>query len=151
MIVLGQEPAATVRYLATLRDGLSAGKLPVWEGGLSPVLDLDLVCHLPPPTNHPEWTARFRPGLCYYRHGPGFVEVKDTRTPATAARFVIDDPDLLSCFLRCLNPTPIAGLGPADTEAVEALVDERLVLRFDDTLLTLPHRMTRWPIPAMAS
>jgi len=118
-------------------------------------LDADDLYHLPPPRQDGSadervlrWQAAFRPGLCYYRTGPGFVEVRDVRRPADAARLTIDDQLLISVFTTCLSPTAAADLDADSLAAAETLLAERLLLRFADVLLTAPYRMRRWPIPA---
>ncbi|WP_220447522.1 DUF5825 family protein [Nonomuraea diastatica] len=85
-----------------------------------------------------------------YRRGPGFLQVKDMRDPAAAARMIIDDGALGSAFTHCLRPRRLPDLGAAERDAVDVLIDERLVLRCGDLVVTLPNRMRRWPVPAMS-
>ncbi|MDF5754395.1 DUF5825 family protein [Spongiactinospora sp. TRM90649] len=137
--------------VAWLRDGLSDGDTPRWRVAGLPEAQVPLLLHLPPPESadgpHDRWRSGFRLGLCYYRRGPGFVQVKDVREPERSASFVLDVPELVEVFLRCLRPTRAADVDP---DAAGALLDERLLLRLGDRLVTLPYHMRRWPVPAMA-
>ncbi|MEO3792995.1 DUF5825 family protein [Nonomuraea sp. B10E15] len=161
-ITLGERPEETVAFIAVLRDNLERGTVVDWTGGVRPGFDTAPLLHLPPPRRPVPaagqegsagldvWRSRFRIGLCYYRRGPGFLQVKDMRDPAAAARMIIDDGALGSAFTRCLRPRRLPGLGTDERDAVDVLIDERLVLRCGDLVVTLPHRMRRWPVPAMA-
>jgi Family of unknown function (DUF5825) len=83
--------------------------------------------------------------------GPGFVQVKDIRESATAARLSIDQDPLIQAFLRCLRPVRLTEVSRTERAALEQLLAERLLLRFDDIVTTAPYRMLRWPIPARFS
>lgn len=152
-IVLGQDTDQTLAAVAMLRDGLTQGTLLEWHGELASTTSLDLVCHLPPPQGsaelHARWRARFRPGLCYFRRGPGFLQVKDSRAGDVSVNLVIDDPLLVDVLIRCLSPTRITSLTTAERAAVDTLADEQLLLSLGDQVVTLPHRMRRWPVPAL--
>jgi len=134
---------------------MGEGVVEQWAGSVPDYLDADDLCHLPPPFHDGFagervvlWEAAFRPGLCYYRAGPGFLEVRDVRRPADAARLTIDDHLLISVFTACLSPTAVVDLDASSLAAAETLLAERLLLRFDGVLLTAPYRMRRWPVPA---
>jgi uncharacterized protein DUF5825 len=43
------------------------------------------------PADGEEWRSAYHPGKCFYRRGPGFLEVRDRRS-GELSRFVIDDP-----------------------------------------------------------
>ncbi|XRQ15868.1 DUF5825 family protein [Actinomadura welshii] len=150
---LGLRPVQTARFIAWLRDRLSEGIVARWHGRVTPALLDPALHHLPPPRGaDPEtrdWRSRFRLGLCYYRQGPGFIQIKDVRDPAGSAAFVLDDPLLVRTFTRCLVPRSAADADAGETEAIDALVAERLLLRLDDLVVTLPSRMRRWPVPAL--
>lgn len=144
-------PGAAVEAVAWLRDSLSEGHVPTWRASELPTAQMPLLVHLPPPETgggeYNQWRSAFRRGLCYYRRGPGFVQVKDVREPGRSASFVLDVPEVIEVFLRCLRPTPVAEVDP---DAAEALLEERLMLCVEDQLVTLPYHMRRWPVPAMA-
>lgn len=150
-LAAGAEPAAL--FAAWLRDRLSIGVVEPWSGEIPAALDTRPLHHLPPPRDTPDpraelWRSAFRPGLCYYRMGPGFIQVKDIREPAEAARLTIDRGSLIEAFLRCLRPVRLTEAGRAERAALDQLLAERLLLRFGDIVTTAPCRMLRWPIPA---
>lgn len=153
-LVRWDEPTAALQVIADVRDAMSAGRILGWRAETIPPAAAPLLWHLPPPSGVGQelrdWRARFRAGLCYYRRGPGFVQVKDVREPDDAAGIVLDQPAVLGVFSRCLRPTSLADLDPAEGDAAEALLAERLLLRIADEVLVLPYRMRRWPVPAMA-
>lgn len=151
MLTAGAEPAAL--FAAWLRDRLSAGVVEPWAGEIPAALDTRPLHHLPPPRDSPDprvklWRSVFRPGLCYYRMGPGFVQVKDIREPAAAARLSIGQESLIQAFLCCLHPVRLTEVSRTERAALDQLLAERLLLRFDDIVTTAPYRMLRWPIPA---
>jgi hypothetical protein len=76
--------------------------------------------------------------------------MKDVRIAASAARYTIDDPVLVSTFLRCQEPASVNALTDEQREAVGLLHAERLVLRIADVVVGLPIRMLHWPIPSTA-
>ena len=115
---------------------------------------MSLLYHLAPPvdggTSLDAWRARHRPGLCYYRRGPGFVNVKDVRSDATAARFSIDVGDERDDPIAVLEGVcRVDELSAPTRSLLEELDRERLSLRLEDSATLLPYRMRRWPIPAL--
>jgi hypothetical protein len=150
-------PGATLEFIAWLRDQQSQAVDVSWSAVVVPRFDVTPLVHLCPPgpgapVEEPgevrRWRAAHRPGMCYYRLGPGFIQVKDLRQAETAARYLLDEPPLVNAFLRCLRPCAMGDLDPAAGRAVEALVAERLLLRLGDRVTTLPSRMRRWPVPS---
>ncbi|MGW1657407.1 RiPP maturation radical SAM C-methyltransferase [Streptomyces atratus] len=113
-----------------------------------------LLRHLPAPGPLPGeppelavWRNRHAYGQLYHRRGPDFVTVMDRREPSAAARFTIEDPDLLATFLTVLDATPVAGLSAIGREAVGLLAAERLAWVTDGWVVALPPRIRRWPVP----
>jgi hypothetical protein len=150
-------PRATLEFVAWLRDQQTQATDVSWSTDIDPRLDASLLFHLfPPEPRSPaaeadesgRWRAGYRPGMCYYRLGPGFIQVKDVRRAETAARFLLDEPPLVNAFIRCLRPCNLNDIEPAEGRVVLALVSERLLLRLGDWVTTLPSRMRRWPIPS---
>lgn len=144
-----------------LRRQLENGIAGPWAETLPGALDTRLLHHLPPPAvpsgAEPQsadprlepWRAAFRLGLCYYRHGPGFIQVKDVREPRAAARITIDQAPLIDAFLRCgEQPVHLASQAGDDQAALEVLLREGLLLQFGPFVTTAPYRMRCWPIPA---
>ena len=172
---LGGDPEATTRAVALLRDLTPTGRRVRWRGRVAGPIDLSLLHHLPPPTDLDRdgtaatgsagdgsagdagaadigqaveaWVRSHGFGSCYYRMGPGFLQVKDARDPARPVRTVLDDAELIETFTTCLTPTPARHL---DAAALGDLVRRRLVLLADGVAVTLPYRLTRWPVPFLA-
>jgi Family of unknown function (DUF5825) len=143
----------TATAVALLRDCATAALRVRWRAGPESGLDLSLLHHLPPPAGPPapaldRWRRAYRYGSCHFRLGPGFVQVKDARDPAgLPVVLVADHPDLIATFLRCQDPTPLDALDATGRTAVDLLLEERLLLLAGGVVLTLPHRMRRWPVP----
>ncbi|MFC5751499.1 DUF5825 family protein [Actinomadura rugatobispora] len=155
---LGGDPAATTQAVALLRDLAPTGQHVDWRGRVTGPIDLSLLHHLPPPaelehgpgdgTDAKEaWARSHDFGSCYYRMGPGFLQVKDVRNPSSPTQTVLDDPELIDAFTTCLTPTRVRALQAA---ALRDLVRRRLLLLVDDLAVTLPYRLTRWPVPFFA-
>jgi hypothetical protein len=149
---LGGRPEPTLRFIGLLRDRLSGGVVTQWRGELVDTIDVTALHHLPPPTGADpridEWRAAFRVGLCYFRKGPAFIQIKDVRNADASANFILDDPALVDAFTHYLQPRSLARLEPAEREATDTLLAEGLLLRMGDHATTLPYRMSRWPVPA---
>jgi hypothetical protein len=161
---LGGDPVATTQAVALLRDLAPTGQRVDWRGRVTGPIDLSLLHHLPPPielehehapTDHPNngtgakdaWSRSHDFGSCYYRRGPGFLQVKDVRNPSSPAQTVLERPELIDVFTTCLAPTPVRHL---EAPAVRDLVHRRLLLLVDDLAVTLPYRLARWPVPFFA-
>jgi len=161
---IGNDPDGTAALLRLLRECDADGVRVVWTARRACGFDTSALHHLPPPYRPFEtrsgtpaaeppdpallaWRAAYRRGNCHFRHGPGFVLVKDARDPANVARFTLDHPDLVAAFTHCLEPTRRADLDARAREAMDLLIGERLAIDLDGVVLTLPVRMRRWPIP----
>jgi len=151
--------AACAPLVILLRELQSVGAAVRWHGDVEDDLDPNDLVHLPPPEPSATgsasdqspavrgWGLRHEYGLFYYRHGPGFVSVVDRRRPAEAQRYVIHDPDMLDVLHAGENGESVTPhRGPAWEAAMNTLLEERMVLLFGDTLVTLPGRMRRWPV-----
>jgi hypothetical protein len=154
VVELGGDPARTAAAVAALRDHESARTTRRWRGRLAGSLDLGLLHHLTPPdelqgaaAQAGQWRRRYSYASCYYRQGPGFILVKDRRDPSRAARFVLDEADMIALFTRCLAPTSVRDMSARERDLVQDLQDERLLLRCKDIAVVLPIRMRRWPVP----
>jgi hypothetical protein len=153
---LGADALATMTFIAFLQTCIAEGVEVRWSARVtSGALDTAALHHLWPPTAiaglPPEqaetWRATFRYGLCYFRRGPDFLLLKDSRNADGQVHLVIDHPDLVATFLAGCAPLHQSALTATQREAVGVLSQENLVYRLDDLLLTLPTRMRRWPMP----
>jgi hypothetical protein len=152
---LGDRADESVRFIAFLRDAYGEG-LPVrWVGCVDAEI-AGLISHLPPPQRScaeasvAAWREAHVFGLAYWRQGPSFIMVKDTRPARAAARFLIYDEITRDAFLFARQPRVLVGVAPDVEQAIDSLVQEGLVLRIGTWVTVLPYRMRRWPIPAFA-
>ena len=157
-IRLGEEtPDTSLDFLRFLRDALSHGLRVRWHGRFGAGLPVRAVSHLIPPAGGASlalnpavaaWRQRFTYGRCYWRAGPGFVQVSDARAGRAAADWTIVDPVAVELFTRLMQPTALAECcgDPAAARALADLRDKALVLQLGDRLLSLPYRMRHWPI-----
>lgn len=161
-VVDGSNPAI-LDFLAFLRDSTGTGVKLLWQH-LSQSYPSDSVLasdfyHLFPPTaerpernakEHLDWSSSFRYGDLYYRRGPGFVSVI-RNTEGRPARYVIDDPVELRVFMGALEPAVVTDLakGSGEYAALRALQAEGLIAVNSGRCVTLPYRMSRWPIPML--
>ncbi|MFF7656446.1 DUF5825 family protein [Streptomyces sp. NPDC007983] len=154
----GRETAEAVRFLRECQShALQVNWIAVAENRTQ--VDFRLLWHLPAALSGSDgvelddlagWRERHAYGLFYYRQGPGFITVKDCRTPGETNRYTLEHPDLLAVFVRCLEPMPWGAFGSAEREAVELLEEERVMLVSGDWVVTLPPRLRHWPVPAEA-
>jgi hypothetical protein len=155
-----QEEAAALEVIR-LRRQMTLGTAEPWAAALPAGFDTRLLHHLPPPpapaSPGPQgddpgltlWRSAFRPGLCYHRRGPGFVQVKDVRDARSAAWITLDQEPLIEAFLRCCDqPVSLAGQDGNDRAALEVLLRENLLLQFGELVTAAPYHMKYWPIPA---
>lgn len=153
---------ATLSFVRFLREATSAGVWVRWSGTVDPDLDTELLCHLPPPSSDSAgsgltestagtaWRAGHEAGLCYYRLGPGFVQVTDRRPGAPPRQVVLNAQPRLDLFASHLVPGPVADIadtGGTRSEAYRELVRGRLLLRIGNHAVTLPHRLLCRPVP----
>ncbi|OLF16191.1 DUF5825 family protein [Actinophytocola xanthii] len=91
------------------------------------------------------WRKSYFPCRCVFRHGPGFLEVRDRRF-GTLEMFTVDEPAHLATIAALVTGVPVAGV-PADVLA--DLVGAGLVAEHAGHVWWLPVRVHRWPAPAL--
>ncbi|MDQ1294194.1 MAG: hypothetical protein QG608_2077 [Actinomycetota bacterium] len=91
------------------------------------------------------WRKTFYLCKCFYRRGPGFLQVRDRRR-GVLSRFVIDDPRYLDAVDRLLDGAPVEDL-PQDV--LGDFVQEGLAGTAGTLGWWLPYRVRRWPWPAV--
>jgi ribosomal peptide maturation radical SAM protein 1 len=147
----------SVHFLRFLRD-CTAWRVRVrWSGNVSAPVRVKALQHLEPPESglQPDalraWHEAHAYGVSYWRSGPGFAFIKDSRPgPDAVARFTLDDGPLREVFSRLDTPRRVQDLVgdvPMANEALEGLLEEELVLKLGDWAVTLPYQLRRWPIP----
>jgi hypothetical protein len=155
---LGTDDELDVCFVRLLREALAATVAVDWTAGSLGDLDESLVCHLQPPRGGAPreesgavWRDRYRFGRCYYRLGPGFVLIKDTRdSVGHGARYRLDGPDAVAAFPDLERALHLPAATARARELFELLAGERLALRRGDWGTVLPFRMRRWPVPFSA-
>jgi uncharacterized protein DUF5825 len=155
----GADSVATAWAVALLRECQSFGLTVRWRAVQHAGFEFSMLRHLFPPRSldsaQPDaelaaWRDDYKYGRCFFRMGPGFVQVKDVRSPSDAARLLLAEPGVRDMFLRCLRPTLLATLPARERAAVSELAAEGLVLRSGGLAVTVVPRMRRWPVPAGA-
>lgn len=147
-------PAQSVDALVLLRELSSLGAAVAWTGSCDDgCVSTRRFFHLFPPSAVEgadpaaarEWRERYLPCMCVYRHGPGFVEVRDRRR-GTLELLTLDEPDALAAIEPLLEGAPAAGLPAA---LLAELRDADLVAEQGGLAWWLPARVHRWPNPSM--
>jgi hypothetical protein len=124
-----------------------------WTLSGEPAAGLLPVCHLVPPSSGQseksarfakEWRSAFRYGSFYYRLGPDFVRITDTRDDASSARYSIAGSD--SAVFQQLAETGVCRLADVPFKVRQALADNGLCLCSQTWLVVLPYRMRIWPV-----
>jgi Family of unknown function (DUF5825) len=159
-ILSAERPEATLALVRLLREAAADGIPIAWHGEVAPSIDVSLLVHLPPPErtgtgtgdDHAAivaWRERYRPGLCYFRLGPGFAFMKDVRDVEASARFQVNLAQAPRAIERLEAVATVDHLDAATTAVLEDLEAERLVLRLGELVTILPYRMRRWPVPSL--
>lgn len=147
-----EDPLGVLRPLAVVRDCTSLGIAVDWQLLLPDAFDWRRLSHLWPPTNltgapagaAEQWRREHYVGRLMYRHGPGFIQVRDRRE-GVLSKITITEREHLDAVDRTLLP------GARDVPPATVLADlasEHLVLRLRDAALWLPYRVRRWPTPS---
>jgi hypothetical protein len=144
-----RDPVTLTSWLASLRDAVSALVTVRWTGQvtLPPTLVTNLV-HLPPPTdteNQP-WHDLHPGSALYFRRGPGFIQIKDTRRNRHRMIITLDHPAELELFERIARPVDIGELAGLHRHLHEFL-DAGLAYQAGDLVVGLTTHLRRWPIP----
>ncbi|WP_156727432.1 DUF5825 family protein [Streptomyces apocyni] len=153
-------PEAVVRTLRLLQELTARGIVVDWRlrlrlGDESTATALG---HLYPPREidgcgdaarlRADWARTFFLGKCSYRHGPGFLEIRDHRS-GVLQRIVIDEPEYHAAISELTADAPAHPASPdALTDSIlDALATESLTLSFGGLHWWAPCRIYRWPQP----
>ncbi|WP_018637155.1 DUF5825 family protein [Parafrankia elaeagni] len=149
----GDAPVTAVRSLTLISELTARGFAVHWiarcdEG----CADHGALGHLFPPAwifgaskaTTARWRRGYFPGRCVFRHGPGFVEVRDRRF-GPLERHVFDDPETLDVIETLIGGIAVERM-PA--ELLRELAAARLVLGLAGCAWWVPTRIYRWPFPA---
>lgn len=144
--VHGDRPTEFLAFVADLRDATAQGEPVRWAceaspGGLAALYHLAPPMYLEPLAELTAWRSRHRPGLFYYRRGPGFVVVHDGRS-GSDVETVLDDREQLALFDRLHRP----GAAPPGM-AAEALRAVGVLFELGGRAVALPYRLARLTLP----
>ncbi|HEU4423660.1 MAG TPA: DUF5825 family protein [Pilimelia sp.] len=152
---LGERDELDLAFLRLLREAMGCTLRMTWSAAGLPAIDPVLLCHLQPPgavapaamaAGH-VWRDRYGYGRCYYRRGPAFVTIRDSRDPAATARYLIDDPAAVAAFPAAEGVIDLPSAPRPVRELVAMLAGEGLAVRRGRLGLLLPVRMRHWPVP----
>lgn len=157
VILGGETPGRTVRFIRFLRDATSRLVVVRWAGGVELAPDDLKLSHLGPPENLPaqphlldQWRSGHRYAAFYWRQGPGFVLVKDTRPGRPVARYLIEGQLDMQAF-HALHGARRRSTVPSELrDSVDALVAAGLAVQAGDWITLLPTRIRLWPVPFTA-
>lgn len=91
------------------------------------------------------WRGTFHATKCGYRHGPGFIEIRDRRTDSFR-RLVIRGRQLDRTIESLLCGVPATALAQP---TIDRYLRADLLHRTGDYLWWTPYRIRRWPLAAM--
>lgn len=92
------------------------------------------------------WRRKFHLGKCFWRQGPGFIEVRDHRS-ARPVRITIEDPERIRVVDR-LSAGAAADSVPGTVLAEFAAAG--LSHQVGRSVWWTPYRIRRWPTPPLA-
>lgn len=149
------DPATLVQAMILLRELTSWGIAVDWVARFDDPEVWRRLNHLYPPAampGHPDedrvlddWRNTFYLCKCVYRHGPGFIQVRDRRA-GELVRFTIDEPEYFAAIDTLLDGAPV-DVVPA--HVLNDLVAEGLAGVVGHLAWWLPYRVRRWPWPAL--
>lgn len=144
-----RDAANAIRFVRFLRDAESQLVRVVWKGSL--MVDPRPLYHLDPPMNRiwlgTAWRQAWCYGMFYWRQGPDFATVSDRRPLDDPSRSILDGV-ILEAFLQIQTPTLVAALPAHFCGALEALIENGLVLRLGDWVVALPYHLRHWGLLA---
>ncbi len=153
------EAEQSLAFIRFLRDCESWGVQVAWHGALGDGIASYLLSHLAPPApalaegeQGGEAAAADRCGRFYWRAGPGFAVISDTRPGRPAQRLTLAGGAELELFDTLQRPVEQARCARTDAarRVLADLLAEGIVLRLGGWALSLPCRMRVWPVPNMA-
>lgn len=144
-----------LKWLACLREMTACGVPVSWQAGPELATYWELLAHIAPPEteNVPAfeaWRRAHRYGICYWRAGPRFSAIVDRRKEKEAHHYILDTAEYLDVFTTATTVVAREALLVIDSDALNTLEQEGLILSLKGWSLTLPFRMRHWPVPFSA-
>jgi hypothetical protein len=90
------------------------------------------------------WRTRYHVGRCFFRRGPGFLQIRDRRH-AGLRRLTVSDGALVSAIDSLLADR---GADSMPDQAMSVFEKQRLVVRIGGGVWWAPYRLKRWALPA---
>ncbi|MEU0302701.1 DUF5825 family protein [Streptomyces sp. NPDC006175] len=90
------------------------------------------------------WRARYHIGRCFYRRGPGFLQIRDRRH-AGLRRLTVSDEAYVSAVEALAAG---AGSDSVPATAMQVFEKHHLVVRIGDGVWWAPYRLRRWASPS---
>lgn len=153
IVDLAAGPAGTTKNVALVRALTGQGIVVDWRVLVDPAR-WRVYGHLYPPTEvvgHQDvadaWREEFYLCKFLYRHGPGFIQIRDLRTGELSS-LTLDEPAYIEALHQLLPGAPEAAIPPdvlADFDA------ESLIWRSGGEAVWLPYRVQRWPWPSFSA
>ncbi|WP_435279981.1 DUF5825 family protein [Streptomyces sp. 1222.5] len=145
-------------FLRFLQQLSSFGARVHWQALRLPDCDPALLHHLPPPATVVQvdqntrdaiatWQSNYQYGLCHYRVGPGFIEIRDGRDAGQMRRLTIANRTAVDSFEALLQPVASDRMNSEMNRLKMELLKRRLLLRVGGWCFILPYRLRRWPVP----
>lgn len=157
--VVLEDSYQSLEFIRFLRDVTSYGIRIIWGGHIDNTFPIEQLAHLYPPElsiqginieRIMQWQNSYKFGLYFMRQGPDFFILKDKRPFRSPVTFTIGDPTMRSTFEKLNAPIKWndGNLDEAEIAAAKLLLDHCLVLSLADSVIRLPYRINKWPIPA---
>ncbi|HEY2576026.1 MAG TPA: DUF5825 family protein [Streptosporangiaceae bacterium] len=149
MLISAAGAGRFLKFIAELREMTARGDVIAWHAETDGDVDLSPLFHLCPPSSAEpagrvtEWRESYRPGLRYYRRGPGFVVAYDHH-PATGPREVtLTIPSDIALFDRLHSP----GAVPAGSRSAARLRQAGLLFDLGCESVVPIGRLRRLTLP----
>lgn len=153
VVDLAAGPAGTTKAIALVRALTGQGIVVDWRVLVDPAR-WRIHGHLYPPAEvigrkdvADAWREEFYLCKFLYRHGPGFIQIRDLRTGELSS-VTLDEPEYMAALHQLLPGAPETAIAPdilADFDA------ESLIWRSGGEAVWLPYRVQRWPWPALSA
>ncbi|MFD9623907.1 DUF5825 family protein [Streptomyces virginiae] len=151
----GQNLHTDILLIYLLRECATAGISVHWAVDVAPKWDTRLMHHLPPPQRGAKtdpkiesWIDSYRHTSFFYRRGPGFYLINDSRYSKYAKRYRLRLDGQSDRFEQIQEVCNISSSNQEIHELISKIEPIGVVFRLSDWVISLPHRMLKWPVPS---